>query len=245
MNSVDVENVSGLTIGTKDCQFVKQHIFLSGSIAVGKTTLMKELHSFFMNRDEFLFIREYIDYDTDGIKYLERLQRGLMTNYQFQMYVLKCYEDQLNCLEFEGAEIIIWERHPYEALSIFCKNDQTLSVNERLKIELRLDVLCEKYKIPKFGDKNIEYYDFDTAVIKTENIMKFIIGDIVYPMLMGEYDFNVFIFLYCSDLDEQFKRLIDRGRTIEVEVYKHKEDLLMVNNIYFSFYLTRKINLTN
>lgn len=245
MESADREFTSGITFGSEVEHYSKRHIFLSGGVAVGKTSTINLLHDYFTNRDEFLFVREYIDYDSDGIGQLERLQRGCITNYQFQMYVLKCYEEQLNCVEFEDAEIIIWERHPFEALNIFCKNDQTLTTKERLKLELRLDALCDKYEIPKLEGNTFDYYDFDTCVFKTEYVSNFIIGDVIYPMLMGEYERNVFIFLYCSELNEQFDRLIGRGRNIEIEVYKQKEDLLMINNEYFGFYLMHSFNSNN
>ena len=245
METSGCEFTSGLTIGDKDIQYTKQHIILSGGIAVGKTSVIKHLHDYFLDRDEFMFIQEYIDYDTKGIEWLEKLQRGYISNYHFQMYVLDCYEKQLNRVEFEDAEIIIWERHPSEALKIFCKNDQTLTTNERIKLEMRLDTLCDKYQIPKFEGDTFDYYDFDTCVFNSEYVSRFIIGEIIYPILLGEYSSDSFVFLYCGDLDEQFERLIKRGRSIEIGVYKHKEDLLMINNIYFGFYLIHSSNSNN
>ncbi|EDR27935.1 hypothetical protein EDI_294360 [Entamoeba dispar SAW760] len=225
-------------------QFAKQHIFLSGGLAVGKTTVINRIHDYFLNRDEIVFIREYIDFDSNGMNMLERLHGGLISNYEFQLYVLDCYEKQLNTIDYEEADIVLWERHPCEALYIFCKNDYTLTFNERIKIEMKLDSLCERYEIPKFGDKNIDYIDFDIIINDSDSVSNYLVGELIYPMLMGEYEKNVFVLLYCSNLEKQFERLTKRGRFVELESYKKKEDLLIITNDYFGFYLKYKNNLT-
>lgn len=233
-------NTTYLTSEESDCEFTKQHIFISGSIAVGKTTVMKCLNEYLHEREDIKFIKEYIDYNADGEKYLEKLHNGEISNYQFQLYVIQCYDKQLNTIDYEESDVVIWERHPLEALDIFCKEDITLTDKERLEIILRIETLCDKYKIPQLIENNINYISIDTNSFRSEQISYFIISEIIYQMLLGEYENNVLILLFCSNIDEQFNRIIKRGRSIELKKYKISEDLLKINNNYFEFFLKRK-----
>ncbi|EMH77621.1 deoxyuridine 5'-triphosphate nucleotidohydrolase domain containing protein [Entamoeba histolytica HM-1:IMSS-B] len=233
-------NISPMRSEEPTYQFTKQHIFISGSLATGKTSVMKWLNEYLRERDDVSFIKEYIDFDVDGEKYLERLYHGEISNYQFQLYVLSCYEKQLNTLDFEEADVIVWERHPLEALNIFCKDDTTLTEKERSIIMLKIESMCDKYKIPKLFEKNINYIHIDTIFFGIEQISYFILSEIIYQMLLGEYVNDVFILLFCSNNQEQLNRILRRERTIELDMYKTKDDLLKINNKYFEFYLRRK-----
>ncbi|EMH76714.1 deoxyuridine 5'-triphosphate nucleotidohydrolase domain containing protein [Entamoeba histolytica HM-1:IMSS-B] len=104
--------------------FRKQHIFLGGSIATGKSTLGSAIYNYVSNYTEAVFIREYIDYNHSGEEMLKKLFNNIITNFEFQKYILQCYEDQLNSLDYEEADFVIWDRHPIESLEIFCHNEK-------------------------------------------------------------------------------------------------------------------------
>ncbi|EMD44137.1 hypothetical protein KM1_203500 [Entamoeba histolytica HM-3:IMSS] len=233
-------NTTSTTTETYNNDFTKQHIFISGSLAVGKSTIMNLLNNYLQEREDVFFIREYIDFSNDGERQLEKLHTGIISNYQFQLFVIRCYEKQLNTIDFEEADVIVWERHPIEALEIFCRGKNMLSDKERLDLMLKLESLCNRYKIPQLKENNINYISVDTSAFKPEQISFFLISEIIYEMLLGQYENDVFILLFCSDTTEQLKRLIGRRRPIEVKKYKTVNDLLLINNIYFEFFLERK-----
>ncbi|EMS15784.1 hypothetical protein KM1_198270 [Entamoeba histolytica HM-3:IMSS] len=230
-------DTSPMTLETRNHDFTKQHIFISGSLGVGKSTIMKCLSDYLQERDDVFFIREYIDFSDAGERQLEKLHTGIISNYQFQLYVIHCYEKQLSTVDFEEADVVVWERHPIEALQIFCKGDETLLDKERLDIKIKLESLCDRFKVPQLFEKNINYISIDTNVIKPEQISYFLISEIIYEMLSGEYENDVFLLLFCSDTTEQLNRIIKRRRPIELKKYRTANDLLLINNNYFELFL--------
>ncbi|EDR24037.1 hypothetical protein EDI_089530 [Entamoeba dispar SAW760] len=220
----------------KLCPFTR-HVFLSGGVAVGKTTILNYIASVFFNVDDIFFVREYIDYDVEGEKRLESLHHGVIKNYQFQKYVLRCYRKQFMSYEFRNARIVIWERHLSEALSIFCENDESLTDEERKDIRKEIDELCEMYNIPSLNNINVKYIKINTAEVEMKWIAQMLLNGVIYPMLMKNYKHDLFVLLYCGNLKEQYRRVLQRGRSVELEVYKKSEDLLTINDTYFEFYL--------
>ncbi|EDR23964.1 hypothetical protein EDI_010070 [Entamoeba dispar SAW760] len=214
-----------------------RHVFLSGGLAVGKTTILNYIRSVCFNVDDIFFVQEYIDYDVEGEKRLESLHNGLIKNYQFQKYVLQCYKKQFKRNEFKNARVVIWERHLGEALSIFCENDDSLTDEERKDIKNEIDYLCEIYDIPGLNNINVKFVRIDTTSIEIERIIQMLLNGVIYPMLMKNYRHDLFVLLYCGDLKEQFRRVQKRGRNIELSLYKKDDDLFKINDTYFKFYL--------
>lgn len=227
------------TLFDKNCKgcFYKHHLFLSGGLAVGKTTILNYLHRICYDIENVFFVHEYIDFDIDGERCLEQLHNGLIRNYQFQRYVLRCYEKQFVREEYKNASVVVWERHLSEALSIFCEDDKSLSDDEREDIRIEIERLCVKYNVPDLNNNNVKFIKIDTSAIEAEQVIQMLLNGVVYSMLMKNYNHDLFVLLYCGDLREQFRRIRKRGRKIELELYTEVGDLLMINNRYLNFYI--------
>ncbi|EDR25489.1 hypothetical protein EDI_273470 [Entamoeba dispar SAW760] len=232
-----VRCVSALPVSCCKSSSFTRHIFLSGGLAVGKTTILNYLRSVCIDMEDVFFVQEYIDFDIDGESRLECLHRGVIKNYQFQKYVLGCYRKQFMKQEFRRATIVIWERHLSEALSIFCDGDESLTIEEREDIKNDIDDLCEMYDIPSLDNINVKFVKVDTAAIEIKQVIQLLLNGVIYPMLMKNYRHDLFVLLYCGDLKEQFRRVLQRGRNVELDMYKTSEDLLKINDTYFEFYL--------
>ncbi|EDR26169.1 hypothetical protein, conserved [Entamoeba dispar SAW760] len=232
----------------KTYTYKKQHIFISGSISVGKTMLCNLLFEYLDYYTPIAYIKEYIDYNNDGEFTLKHLHDSLISNFEFQNYVLDCYETQLNSSIYEDADIVIWDRHPIESLEVFCANNNSLSNEQRQKLKLRIEQLSRRYQIPQLTNKDVSVINIDTSRISTELIEEALVNTFIHPLLLGLSDGSIYVFLFCSDTNTQFKRLTKRNRTPEIELYKSKEDLNDLNNQYALFYtnlVRKKLNQTN
>ncbi|EKE37533.1 hypothetical protein ENU1_193710 [Entamoeba nuttalli P19] len=216
--------------------FGKQHFFIGGSIGTGKTTLVNLILEYMDFYSHTVVIKEFINYDKGGEIKLHHLHNRLISNYEFQQYVLDCYEKQLNSELYEEADFVLWVRHPIESLEIFCKNNDSLSVKERSQLDLRMKQMCRRYSIPNIRDKSVAVLNVDTSRLSIEIIQEAIINTYIHPAMLGIMERDLYVFLFCGDTDTQFKRIKKRGRTVELEQYKKKEDLFSLNDVYYMFY---------
>ncbi|EDR22607.1 hypothetical protein EDI_011070 [Entamoeba dispar SAW760] len=230
MNDFSKQNLT--LSNTNQFNFKKQHVFISGGLGTGKTTLFNLLKNYVEPKADACFIKEYINYDSKGEEYLEQLFNKELTNYRFQLYIIDCYEEQLNTPEYEAADLIVWERHPMESLYIFCNSEHELADAEKFTLKMKLERLCEKYQIPHIYDAEFQLLNLDTSTLSIDSTFNYLMLEYIYPILLGEMEGDIFILLYCSDLKEQFDRVINRGRISECNHYKEKEDLLPVNSAY-------------
>ncbi|GAB1223209.1 hypothetical protein ENUP19_0138G0010 [Entamoeba nuttalli] len=232
----------------KTLAYNKKHLFISGSISTGKTMLCNLLFEYLDYYTPVAYIKEYIDYNTDGEFKLKLLHDGLISNFEFQNYILDCYETQLNSSIYEDADIVIWDRHPIESLEVFCATNNSICNEQRLKLRLRIEQLSRRYQIPQLTNKNVGVINADTSRISTEVIEEALVNTFIHPLLLGLSNGSIYVFLFCSDTNTQFKRLTKRNRTPEIESYKSKEDLNILNNQYALFYtelVQQKLNQIN
>ncbi|EDR26898.1 hypothetical protein, conserved [Entamoeba dispar SAW760] len=221
-------------------QFRKQHIFLGGSIATGKSTLGSAIYNYISNYTEVIFIREYIDYDPFGEEMLKKLFNNAITNYEFQKYILQCYEDQLNSLDYEEADFVIWDRHPTESLEIFCNDDKMLTNEQKERLKIQIEYLCKRYQIPSITKNTVNMIKLDTSYLDIIELEQLVLSDYICSLLLGEIDTDYYFLLYCSNIDIQFKRLLNRNRQSETSRYKYKEHLLPLNNTYMNFFIKQQ-----
>lgn len=217
---------------------VKQHIFLSGSVGVGKTTALKTFDEVYGNFVNMIIIKEYIDYDTEGEARLTACQQGDMTLYDFQLYIMDMLEQQLNCDDYEGAKIVVWERHPEEALEIFSTD---LTTVEKKKLKDRLEMLSQLYGFPLLSERK----NFQKLTFNTLDISDMFIADVMYDIIKaslseearGKVPKGMYVFLFIPNfnLEEHYKRIVKRGRTCEIERYKNLINLANLNLKYLKF----------
>ncbi|EDR27730.1 hypothetical protein EDI_113690 [Entamoeba dispar SAW760] len=233
--SINNESINNKLISKYE--YKKQHIFIGGGIATGKTTMLNLLNEYMDYYTNTLLIKEYIDYDKEGVIKLKQLFNGLITDYEFQTYVLNCYEKHLNSPIYENADFILWDRHPSEALEIFCKDENSLSKEERNKLKQRLEQIYRRYEIPLLTNNDVSIINIDTSRISVEIAQEALINIFIHSAMLGITDGSIFVLLYCGDLEAQFKRVVKRGRQVELETYKKKEDLSKINQCYINFYV--------
>lgn len=217
---------------------VKQHIFLSGSVGVGKTTAIKTFDEVYGNFVNCIVIKEYIDYDGEGLARLTACQAGDITLFDFQIYIMDMLEQQLNCDDYDGAKVVIWERHPEEALEIFsCEMDK----EDKKKLKSRLELLSQLYGFPMLSERK----GFQKLTFNTLDVSDMFVADVMYDIIKaslseearGKVPRAMYVFLYIPNfnLEEHYKRIVKRGRTCEIEKYKNLINLANLNLKYLKF----------
>ena len=217
---------------------VKQHIFLSGSVGVGKTTAIKTFDEVYGNFVNCIVIKEFIDYDTEGEARLAACADGKMTLFDFQLYILDMLEQQLNSDDYDGARLVVWERHPEEAIEIFSTD---LSIVERKKLKDRLEMLSDLYNFPMLKNKK----DFQKLTFNSLDVSDMFVADVIYDIIKASFSeeakskvpkaMYVFLFIPNYNVAEQYQRIMKRGRTCEIEKYKNLINLANLNLQYLKF----------
>ncbi|GAB1228244.1 hypothetical protein ENUP19_0382G0008 [Entamoeba nuttalli] len=168
---------------------------------------------------------------------LNKLFNNAITNYEFQKYILQCYEDQLNSLDYEEADFVIWDRHPAESLEIFCDVDKMLTNVQKERLKMQIEYLCKRYQIPSISENTVNMIKLDTSYLDFIELEQLVLSEYICSLLLGEFDADYYFLLYCSNMDVQFKRLLKRNRQPETSRYKYKEQLLPLNNTYMNFFI--------
>lgn len=209
------------------------HFFISGSIGVGKTTVIDYLKKKMLGNDTFYFVKEYIDFDPDGKQMLERSLDGSLSLKDFQLYICDQFYFQMQQFHeniHSDIAVCIWERHPLEALEIFARelndNDKKCVLNAILK-------LLDYFHIPQLtGHEITEIYSFNTAAIT--------------PMFVSDWAYNTILDMMASDVNihcwcllrcdlagvEQYARIRRRGRECEINEYAGNNKLMKINTYY-------------
>lgn len=186
-------------------------VFLSGNIGVGKSTVLNMMKSTLQDKN-YMLIKEYIDYSPIiGEKCLEMNKKGELSDFDFQNFILDCYECQF--AKIGRKEIIIVERHPYEAVDIFCKIS-SMPYGEIAQIRNRIDEMLVKYEIP--SPENCKIVGYNTSLFKPKIIVDGITNKITksFHSLEGE---GLLCNLYCFT-EDALRRIDERGRNCEREI---------------------------
>ncbi|EDR28451.1 hypothetical protein EDI_153350 [Entamoeba dispar SAW760] len=84
-------------------------LIFTGSIGVGKTSTIDAFMKYFETEK--------------GKKLLNGVTNGTIRNYTLQKFIIQCYKEQLE--NNKNKKLLIFERHPREALKVFCEIDKT------------------------------------------------------------------------------------------------------------------------
>lgn len=205
----------------------KFHVFIDGSVGVGKTTLLLNLVDKFEGSSIFC-IREYIDYkgipENEAEERLAAVLRGEASNFDFQKFILGITELQLGCEEYKRASIILWERHPLKSLEVFAKTTVTHDQYELLFRQCK--EMLDNYDVPDSITYNI---------IDTSKKSKQLVSDIAYQCIITKMVYNtkyIALKLRCSNILDQLGRIISRGRACERKQYADISKLKKLNNAY-------------
>lgn len=213
------------------------HCFVAGSIAVGKTTTLDYLKKRFIGNDGIYFMKEYIDYREDGKEMLAKSLSGEISLIDFQKYIVKAFMDQL--LEMRkkscyGTQVVIWERHPLEALEIFAR---TLGDEDKDLLSVEIHLMMSEFGIPDLNGDEITYLlSFDTRMVTPMHI-----ADCLYNHLLdciaSDVAIHMWVFLHCDvSAVEQLNRIQIRGRDCEIKEYLNNNKLIKINTYYYHLY---------
>lgn len=192
----------------------KKFIFVSGPIGAGKSTTVEEL-AVLLGNDNPTVIKEYIDYDKEGDLRLNEYLRGDMECIDFQMYILKCYEEQFKTAT---GNVIIMERHPFEGL-VFAS--QKLAHEELTILYHAMVHYCIAAEIPLPQHCTVRTYDTTRP-----NVAEMICQDL-------RWHNNIICHLSVPE-NEQVRRLLVRGRQSDIQYIgeRNMEYLRKNNEIY-------------
>ena len=211
------------------------YIFFSGGIGVGKTTSMTAM-KVMMARKNYAIIKEYIDYHPNiGDTLLSKNKEGKLSDFEFQKYILDCYESQLS--KITNEEIVFVERHPIEALEIFVKNSKNrMPYTLEKELEERIREMMVKYEIPEINECYLNKYNTSLFSIKAiiENLNNKIIDHLNFPR-EGKFGEICYLTAYTRDM---MQRVNQRGRVSERDL--DPTILAFIASKYESFYLSNK-----
>ena len=209
------------------------HFFLSGSIGVGKTTVIDYLKKKMLGNDTFYFVQEYIDYDPEGKQMLERSLDGALSLKDFQLYIVDQFYFQLQKFYqsiHSDIAVCIWERHPMEALEIFARN---LEEDDKAVVLKAICKMLDDFHIPHLNGYDITMlYSFNTAAITPMFVSDWAYNTIL-DMMATDAELHCWCLLRCDLFGvEQYARIRRRGRSCEINEYAGNDKLMKLNMYY-------------
>ena len=220
---------------------VKKHVFIGGSIGVGKTSVLDQVLGL-IDTECVAFVQEYIDHDLCGEMMLANHLKGKTSVLFFQRYILENFKNQVESERYKKASIVLWERHPMECFFFIeqCLQSQRCTRADYDTFKKEMVDFCLKYEIPDLERDHFKPVACDTYALDVP-----IVAEIIKHLLFDTYTYywgeNIYCFLYCSSSKEQLNRIKRRGRTCEVECYTSAQQLLDFNKAYLEF-IENKLN---
>ncbi|EDR24663.1 hypothetical protein, conserved [Entamoeba dispar SAW760] len=206
-------------------------LIFTGSIGVGKTSTIDAFMKYF-ETESVGRIKEYIDYSPiEGKKLLNGVTNGTIRNYTLQKFIIQCYKEQLE--NNKNKKLLIFERHPREALKVFCEIDKTLTEKEKEEINEEISKIEKEYEI-KYNEEYYFYCDVSTNYLTPEGVALAILSSLSGSDVIKFDHYVHVIFLRC-DFDLQKKRIIERNRGIISEI--NFDYIKQVNECYESCYI--------
>ena len=213
------------------------HCFLSGSIAVGKSTTMEYLKKKLAGTDGIYFMKEYIDYMPDGQEMLTKSLNNEIELLDFQKYILKSFTEQLLDMQRKSSyctQVVIWERHPLEALEIFSRS---MSDEDKDQLRVLIHLMMSEFNVPELSGDQITYLlSFDTRMVTPMHV-----ADCLYNHLLNciasDEPIHMWVYLHCDvSAITQMVRITERKRDCEIKEYSHNNKLVKINMYYQSLY---------
>ena len=112
-----------------------------------------------------------------------------------------------------------------------------MDTNDKIILNKAISEMCEKYNVPNIDDtKQYECINLSTYCLTPECISDIIYQKIKEDLIKGRKE-ATFIYLYVplQEIREQQKRIMQRGRPMEVAQYSDIENLKRVNEQYIWF----------
>ncbi|GAB1220798.1 hypothetical protein ENUP19_0059G0006 [Entamoeba nuttalli] len=177
----------------------------------------------YFNKENVGIIEEYIDYSPRiGKMLISDVGNGIERNYTLQKFIL---------------QLIIIERHPREAIEVFCEIDKTMTEKEREEIRNKIYLIEKEYQL--------EYNKFNTYCISTDyttpnDIARNIFTEWVKRENIENESFHVF--LYANE-ENQKKRIIKRNRGVISEMnFYYVNQINTLYKHYLNEHFTSKEN---
>lgn len=233
-NIVQFINDSGtINIKPEDFKNVKYDLIITGTIGVGKSTLLQFLSEVLKyNNINFCSYPEFITYEYKnkniGQDMFEMKMNNIISTFTFQNYILDIWDRLLSENKFnESNTVNLFERIPYDAVYCFSKKEfenGNLSKSEYNLIIERYNEMCKKYNL----------YDYTNVIscnLENNNIIK-TVCEIIKIMLddISKGVMSRCICLKVSNDDAYFNRLNIRSREGE-DKYK-VDNLTKFKNYY-------------
>lgn len=220
-----------LTIDDKD----KIHLFISGSVGVGKSTLIEAFYEKYKDRVNIFRMKEYIDFDPNGYNKYCQWRNNKISLLDFQLYILDQFEEQTQLPEYQTAKLIVWERHPQEAQLIFSSD---LGKEDSEFLDEQINGFLDYHCIPKLDlSKRMWGYTIDTWNLTTKAAAHIIYEFVLNILVREKNDPNlILVFIPKDKIEAQFGRIVKRGREEEIKLYSNIRNLESLNSKYFRFF---------
>lgn len=217
-------------------------IIITGSVGVGKTTIISYLKQLFNNRNiPFITIPEYIDGDGErGKRMLDDYLNNRICAFDFQYYILNFYDRYLNNLIIGENTIMIFERLPEDSVTCFANyaNKRGLMSDDQLyKLFKYSQEITQIYNLPSYFQIH-NNKDIFISIIKSDDSFD-IANQIINKCL--SYDYKLYLICLYNTSNECLERIHKRGIESEINSYdihtierfnKHYTNLftLFINN---------------
>ncbi|ELP90394.1 deoxyguanosine kinase, putative [Entamoeba invadens IP1] len=186
-------------------------LIITGGVGVGKSTLIHRLETLYQNK--IGIVKEFIDFSpTKGKAYLEDFLRGKMNCFEFQCFVLDCYNQQLKVL-CSTKSIVVLERGPFDSVGVFTKQslvDGGITQDGYDRLMQKVRELETQYGIPSSSHLKIERKDM--ATLDEESVFNSIKNNIFKTV---ENSSDLLVYLYSSNPQKQLQNIAKRGRPEE------------------------------
>ena len=189
----------------------QQYIFITGGVGVGKSTLISHLKQC-IPKDQRCIIQEYIDFEPElGKRMLEQMLQENGNVYAFQLFILDCFERQLQ--HVGEKKYVIFERSPCDSIMIFSTeayHQGRISEEQFEQLKKAVDSLVEKYHIPTF--EQCSFTRVDTCQFNSNETFHHVKN--IIDSQHEKKQHSCFL-LYCSDPHRQKENIENRGRPEE------------------------------
>ena len=213
------------------------HLFISGSIGVGKSTTIEYIKRKLTGISGIYFMKEYIDYMQDGEEMLQKSLNKEIEMLDFQKYIVRSFTEQLSKAREKACyctQVIVWERHPLEALEIFAR---MMSDDEKDVLRGLIHVMMSDFNIPDLKGDEITYLlSFDTRMVTPLHVSECLYNHLL-NCIASDIPVHMWVYLHCDvGAIEQINRIINRGRECEIKEYANTNKLMKINIYYQSLY---------
>lgn len=212
----------------------RKHIFVTGSVGVGKSHSISDTiyQSTSLGLNVF-YVKEYIDYDPYGINQYDNWINDRISLIEFQKYICNLFREQLKTPAYMMSKLVVWERHPREALLVFSQSG--LSDDEYEELDNMITELEEDFEIPKLSINKLPCYGFNMQFASTKMIASFIISTFTNMIINNDNCFFIYLYYTHSGLGQQLNNIKRRGRIEEIQRYSFIQNLIDINDLYTIF----------